>query len=77
MRRPHKTRGGVHIPKTSTEGELPRFGNSRNVEMNQLLRYTRSNSQRPIVTHTSCATCLGKFRFLNLPVGKYHKTADS
>jgi len=22
MRRPHKTRGGVHIPKTSTEGNF-------------------------------------------------------
>ena len=33
MRRPHKTRGGVQIPKTSTEGELPRFDNSQNVEM--------------------------------------------
>ena len=28
------------------EGELPRFGNSQNVEINQLLRYAGSNSQR-------------------------------
>jgi hypothetical protein len=47
------------------EWELPRLGNSRNVKMKQVTSLTQEQfAMEPIITHSSCATCLDKCWFL-------------
>jgi hypothetical protein len=57
--------GNTKDPAVQVGGGTSMFRESRNVEMKQVTSLRQEQfAMGPIITHSSCATCLGKFWFL-------------